>query len=116
MINDVALEQDHPLNLRLKEGLERASLRSSHAEKALELLGKAVHALADSYAPPHAGFQEWAPPYWVAVPIPGIYDFWDYVDDHTSLETFAHYTGMRSTVDSAIINRFRADFLYIIQE
>ncbi len=37
MINDVALEQDHPLNLRLKEGLERASLRSSHAEKALEL-------------------------------------------------------------------------------
>lgn len=60
---------------------------SGDIKDALELLGKAVHALADSYAPPHAGFQEWAPPYWVAVPIPGIYDFWDYVDDHTSLET-----------------------------
>ncbi len=37
LINDVALEQDNPLNLKLKEGLERASLKSTHAEKALEL-------------------------------------------------------------------------------
>ena len=37
IINDVALEQDNPLNLKIKEGLERASLRSSHAEKALDL-------------------------------------------------------------------------------
>ena len=50
------------------------------------------------------------------MPIPSVYDFLDYVDDRTSLQTFAHYTGMRSTVDNAIINRFRADFLYIIQE
>ncbi len=37
MINDVALEQDHPLNLRLKKGLESAFLKSSWAGKALEL-------------------------------------------------------------------------------
>ena len=83
---------------------------------ALVLLGKAVHALADSFAPPHAGFQEWNPPYWVAVPIPGVEDFWDYVDAHTSAETFAHYEEMRDSVNNAIINRFRADFLYIIKE
>ena len=37
IINDVALEQDHPLNLKVKDCLERASLKSTHAAKALEL-------------------------------------------------------------------------------
>ena len=38
MINDVALEQDHPLNLLLKTGLEEAaSAGSTHAAKALRL-------------------------------------------------------------------------------
>ena len=85
-------------------------------EDALVLLGKAVHALADSFAPPHAGFQEWNPPYWVAAPIPGVEDFWDYVNAHTSAETYAHYEAMRDSVNNAIIKRFRADFLYIIKE
>lgn len=37
IINDVALEQDHPLNLTLKQGLENAAQSSPHAAKALEL-------------------------------------------------------------------------------
>jgi hypothetical protein len=37
IINDVALEQDHPLNLSLKKGLEAAALTNSHAAKALKL-------------------------------------------------------------------------------
>lgn len=37
MINDVALEQDHPLNLTLKAGLEEAAATCSHAAKALRL-------------------------------------------------------------------------------
>lgn len=37
MMNDAALEQDHPLNLSLKTGLEEAAQTSSHAAKALRL-------------------------------------------------------------------------------
>lgn len=37
IINTVALKQDHPLNLKMKEGLEKAALESSHAAKALKL-------------------------------------------------------------------------------
>lgn len=37
ILNDVALEQDHPLNLKLKAGLEQAAIDSSHAAKALKL-------------------------------------------------------------------------------
>lgn len=37
MINNVALDQDHPLNCKLKAGLERSSLTNSHAAKALKL-------------------------------------------------------------------------------
>ena len=37
IINDVALEQDHPLNLHLKGCLEEAAQENSHAKKALEL-------------------------------------------------------------------------------
>ncbi len=35
IINDVALQQDHPLNKKLKKGLEEASKTSEHAKKAL---------------------------------------------------------------------------------
>lgn len=35
IINDIALEQDHPLNRQLKKGLERASETNEHAKKAL---------------------------------------------------------------------------------
>ena len=35
IINDVALQQDHPLNKKLKKGLEEASKNSEHAKKAL---------------------------------------------------------------------------------
>lgn len=37
IINDVSLEQDHPLNKRLKAGLELAAKESAHAAKALRL-------------------------------------------------------------------------------
>lgn len=37
IINDVALEQDNPLNLTLKLGLETAAAENSHAAKALQL-------------------------------------------------------------------------------
>ena len=37
IINDVALEQDHPLNKSLKQGLEQAAKESSHAAKALRI-------------------------------------------------------------------------------
>lgn len=37
MMNDAALEQDHPLNLSLKAGLEEAAQTNSHAAKALRL-------------------------------------------------------------------------------
>ncbi len=37
IINDIALEQDHSLNLKLKKGLEEASSQSTHAAKALAL-------------------------------------------------------------------------------
>lgn len=37
IINDVALEQDHPLNLTLKQALENAAVSNTHAAKALEL-------------------------------------------------------------------------------
>ena len=37
IINDVALEQDHPLNRNLKNALEEVANESSHASKALEL-------------------------------------------------------------------------------
>ena len=35
IVNDVALQQDHPLNLDLKKGLIEASQTSEHAKKAL---------------------------------------------------------------------------------
>lgn len=37
MMNDAALEQDHPLNLPLKAGLEEAAKTNTHAAKALRL-------------------------------------------------------------------------------
>lgn len=37
IINDVSLEQDHPLNKQLKQGLETAAKESSHAAKALRI-------------------------------------------------------------------------------
>lgn len=37
IINNVALEQDHPLNLSLKSALEEAAQKSSYAQKTLEL-------------------------------------------------------------------------------
>ena len=37
IMNEVALEQDHPLNRKLKQGLEEAAKSSSHAEKSLKL-------------------------------------------------------------------------------
>lgn len=37
MLNDVALEQDHPLNLSLKKGLEEASAQDKIAAKALKI-------------------------------------------------------------------------------
>ncbi|MBQ8870545.1 MAG: hypothetical protein IJ019_04125 [Alphaproteobacteria bacterium] len=37
IINDVALEQDNPLNRKLKDGLIRTAMESSYAKKALEL-------------------------------------------------------------------------------
>lgn len=37
ILNDVALEQDHPLNLKLKKGLEQASVDNKYAAKALKL-------------------------------------------------------------------------------
>ncbi len=37
IMNDVSLEQDHPLNLRLKKALEKAAPQNSHAAKALRL-------------------------------------------------------------------------------
>ncbi len=37
MMNEVALEQDHPLNLTLKAGLEAAAVSNTHAAKALRL-------------------------------------------------------------------------------
>lgn len=37
IINDVALEQDHPLNRKLKEDLQQAALENPHAAKALRL-------------------------------------------------------------------------------
>lgn len=37
IMNDVSLEQDHPLNRSLKKGLEDAARNSSHAAKALRL-------------------------------------------------------------------------------
>lgn len=37
IINDVALEQDHPLNKKLKESLKNASKNSSYAQKAFAL-------------------------------------------------------------------------------
>ena len=37
IMNDVSLEQDHPLNLRLKKALEQAAPTNSHAAKALRL-------------------------------------------------------------------------------
>lgn len=37
IMNDVSLEQDHPLNLQLKKGLEKAAKNNSHAAKALRL-------------------------------------------------------------------------------
>lgn len=35
IVNDIALEQDHPLNRQLKKGLQEASETSEHAKKAL---------------------------------------------------------------------------------
>ena len=37
IINDVSLEQDHPLNITLKKGLAQAAKESSHATKALKI-------------------------------------------------------------------------------
>ncbi len=37
IMNDVSLEQDHPLNISLKKGLEDAAKNSTHAAKALRL-------------------------------------------------------------------------------
>ena len=37
IINDVALEQDHPLNLKLKKGLQEAAKENTHAAKALKI-------------------------------------------------------------------------------
>ena len=37
IMNDVALEQDHPLNLHLKKALEKEAEKNSHAAKALRL-------------------------------------------------------------------------------
>lgn len=37
IMNDVSLEQDHPLNFRLKKALEQAAPSNSHAAKALRL-------------------------------------------------------------------------------
>lgn len=37
IMNDVALEQDHPQNLKMKRALEEAAAGSSHAARALEL-------------------------------------------------------------------------------
>ena len=37
IMNDVAMEQDHPLNRMLKAGLEEAAKTSSHAAKALRI-------------------------------------------------------------------------------
>ena len=37
IINDVALEQDHPLNKKLKQALELEATKNSHAKKALAL-------------------------------------------------------------------------------
>ncbi len=37
MVNDVSLEQDHPLNLKLKKGLEQGAATNSHAAKSLRL-------------------------------------------------------------------------------
>lgn len=37
IINDIALEQDHPLNLNLKSALEEAAKENTHAKKTLEL-------------------------------------------------------------------------------
>ena len=37
ILNDAALEQDHPLNLKLKKGLEEAALSNTHAAKALRI-------------------------------------------------------------------------------
>ena len=37
IINDVALEQDHPLNLELKKGLENKAKENTHAAKALKI-------------------------------------------------------------------------------
>lgn len=37
IMNDVSLEQDHPLNLMLKKGLEEAAPSNTHAAKALRL-------------------------------------------------------------------------------
>lgn len=37
IINDVALEQDHPLNLELKKGLEDKAKENAHAAKALKI-------------------------------------------------------------------------------
>ena len=37
ILNNVALEQDHPLNLNLKKGLEEAAKENSHAAKALKI-------------------------------------------------------------------------------
>ena len=37
ILNDVSLEQDHPLNRSLKAGLEEAAKTSSHAAKALRI-------------------------------------------------------------------------------
>ncbi|MBR4105923.1 MAG: hypothetical protein IKK52_01310 [Alphaproteobacteria bacterium] len=37
ILNDVALEQDHPLNLQLKAGLEKAAVSDTHAAKALKI-------------------------------------------------------------------------------
>ena len=37
IINDVALEQDHPLNLELKKGLEDKAKENTHAAKALKI-------------------------------------------------------------------------------
>lgn len=37
MLNDVALEQDHPLNLQMKEGLEKTAVNDKIAAKALKI-------------------------------------------------------------------------------
>lgn len=78
--------------------------------KALVLLGKAVHAYADSFSPTHRGFQEWSLPI-NPLDIPG------YIKAHTSEETSEIFaTQYHSQVVNAVISKFRDAYNYIVKE